>query len=83
MREGRKMNKSFGDQFFEQLNAVKSQTSTESGSSVGYRHIGNSGIAFEAWLRTVCFQKPTPEAYDLAKDAWQAGERWRDEQERL
>ena len=25
---------------------------------------------FEKWLRTVCFQKPTPEAYDLAKDAW-------------
>lgn len=26
---------------------------------------------FEAWLRTVCFQKPTPEAYDLAKEAWE------------
>lgn len=25
---------------------------------------------FEEWLRTVCFQKPTPEACDLAKDAW-------------
>lgn len=25
---------------------------------------------FEEWLRTVCFQKPTPEAYDLARDAW-------------
>ncbi len=25
---------------------------------------------FEAWLRTVCFQKPTPGAYDLAKCAW-------------
>jgi len=25
---------------------------------------------FEAWLRTVCFQKPTPDAYDLAKCAW-------------
>ena len=25
---------------------------------------------FEEWLRTVCFQNPTPEAYDLAKDAW-------------
>ncbi len=25
---------------------------------------------FEIWLRKVCFQKPTPEAYDLAKDAW-------------
>lgn len=25
---------------------------------------------FEKWLRTVCFQPPTPEAYDLAKDAW-------------
>lgn len=27
---------------------------------------------FEAWLRTVCFQSPTPEAYDLAQNAWQA-----------
>ena len=27
-------------------------------------------MTFEAWLRTVCFQRPTPEAYDLAKDAW-------------
>jgi hypothetical protein len=27
---------------------------------------------FEAWLRTTCFQKPTPEAYDLAKEAWKA-----------
>lgn len=26
---------------------------------------------FEPWLREVCFQKPTPEAYDLAKCAWQ------------
>lgn len=26
---------------------------------------------FQVWLRTVCFQKPTPEAYDLAKSAWQ------------
>ena len=25
---------------------------------------------FEEWLRAVCFQKPTPEAYDLARDAW-------------
>lgn len=25
---------------------------------------------FENWLRTACFQKPTPEAYDLAKCAW-------------
>lgn len=25
---------------------------------------------FEKWLRTTCFQKPTPEAYDLAKIAW-------------
>ena len=29
---------------------------------------------FEKWLRTVCFQKPTPEAYDLAWQAWQAAE---------
>jgi len=28
--------------------------------------------AFEEWLRTVCFQKPTQEAYDLAVVAWQA-----------
>ncbi len=27
-------------------------------------------IQFEEWLRTVCFQKPTPDAYDLAKCAW-------------
>jgi hypothetical protein len=27
---------------------------------------------FDKWLRTVCFQKPTPEAYDLAKCAWEA-----------
>jgi hypothetical protein len=25
---------------------------------------------FEGWLRSVCFQKPTDEAYDLARDAW-------------
>ncbi len=25
---------------------------------------------FEEWLRSVCFQKPTLEAYDLAKNAW-------------
>jgi len=25
---------------------------------------------FEKWLRKVCFQKPTQEAYDLAKSAW-------------
>ena len=25
---------------------------------------------FERWLRVVCFQRPTTEAYDLAKDAW-------------
>jgi hypothetical protein len=25
---------------------------------------------FDKWLKTTCFQKPTPEAYDLAKDAW-------------
>lgn len=27
---------------------------------------------FESWLRFVCFQKPTPEAYDLARCAWNA-----------
>ena len=26
--------------------------------------------SFEKWLRTVCFQKPTDEAYNLAKTAW-------------
>jgi hypothetical protein len=26
---------------------------------------------FEIWLRTVCFQAPTKEAYDLAKCAWE------------
>ena len=25
---------------------------------------------FESWLRSICFQKPTKEAYDLAKAAW-------------
>ncbi|MCK5602630.1 hypothetical protein KAR91_12190 [Candidatus Pacearchaeota archaeon] len=25
---------------------------------------------FEEWLRAVCFQRPTQEAYDLAKAAW-------------
>lgn len=30
---------------------------------------------FEKWLRTVCFQKPTPEAYDLAKAAWKQANR--------
>lgn len=25
---------------------------------------------FELWLRAECFQKPTPEAYELAKSAW-------------
>ena len=29
-------------------------------------------MTFEEWLRTVCFQKPTNEAYDLAKTAWDA-----------
>jgi hypothetical protein len=28
---------------------------------------------FEEWLKTVCFQKPTREAYDLARDAWKEG----------
>ena len=27
---------------------------------------------FEKWLRTVCFQKPTKEAYELAECAWRA-----------
>lgn len=29
------------------------------------------GLDFDVWLKTVCFQKPTPEAYDLAKCAWE------------
>ena len=29
-------------------------------------------MEFEEWLRTACFQKPTPEAYNLAKVAWNA-----------
>jgi len=28
--------------------------------------------SFDTWLKTVCFQKPTPEAYDLAKSAWKS-----------
>lgn len=27
-------------------------------------------MKFEEWLRSACFQQPTPEAYDLAKSAW-------------
>jgi hypothetical protein len=34
---------------------------------------------FETWLRTVCFQEPTPEAYDLAKSAWKEVARRRGE----
>jgi hypothetical protein len=33
------------------------------------------GSDFESWLRSVCFQAPTPEAYDLAKSAWAESER--------
>ena len=34
---------------------------------------------FEEWLRSVCFQKPTPEAYDLDKDAYKlAKQHWLD-----
>jgi hypothetical protein len=29
---------------------------------------------FEGWLRTECFQKPTDEAYELAKAAWKFAE---------
>ena len=29
-------------------------------------------MTFDEWLRTVCFQKPTNEAYDLAKTTWDA-----------
>ena len=31
--------------------------------------------AFEKWLRTVRFQKPTPEAYGLAWRAWKAAQK--------
>ena len=34
----------------------------------------DKNMKFETWLRTVCFQNPTPEAYDLAKCAWQAAQ---------
>lgn len=27
-------------------------------------------MTFDHWLHTVCFQKPTPEAFDLALSAW-------------
>ena len=27
---------------------------------------------FDAWLKSFCFQKPTPEAYELAKLAWES-----------
>jgi len=30
---------------------------------------------FETWLRSVCFQKPPAEAYDLAKGAWEESAR--------
>jgi hypothetical protein len=29
-------------------------------------------MSFEEWLRTVYFQKPTKEAYELAECAWKA-----------
>ncbi len=32
--------------------------------------VENINEDFDKWLKTVCFQKPTPEAYDLAKEAW-------------
>lgn len=31
-------------------------------------------IEYKAWLRRACFQKPTPEAYDLAWQAWKAAQ---------
>ena len=31
-------------------------------------------LTFDEWLKTVFFQAPTPEAYDLAKDAWKAAQ---------
>lgn len=34
--------------------------------------IETSKVEFEKWLPTVCFQRPTPEAYDLAWQAWKA-----------
>jgi len=32
---------------------------------------------FDQWLKTVCFQKPTPEAYDLAKSAFEYAKKLR------
>ncbi len=29
-------------------------------------------MKYDRWLPTVCFQEPTPEAYDLAWEAWEA-----------
>ncbi|MCK5602050.1 hypothetical protein KAR91_09280 [Candidatus Pacearchaeota archaeon] len=31
--------------------------------------------SFEGWLRTACFQSPTVQAYDLAKEAWKESKR--------
>jgi len=31
-------------------------------------------LDFEYWLKQTCFQQPTPEAYDLAKSAWEAAD---------
>ena len=50
----------------EVLPDVKTKTSGTSSDSE------RSGLlcGFDEWLRTVCFKKPTQEAYDLAKSAW-------------
>ena len=53
------------------------QSSIHTGSGAIFGDLSTSSCpaereAFEVWLRTVCFQKPTPEAHDLARDAWHA-----------
>ena len=40
--------------------------------SIASRELAWEEDDFKAWLNSVCFQRPTPEAYDLARDAWKA-----------
>ena len=40
-------------------------------ASEAFDPVSAGSAAFEAWLRTTCFQEPTPGAYDLAKCAWE------------
>jgi hypothetical protein len=32
-------------------------------------------LTFDEWLKTVCFRRPTREAYDLARAAWREAKR--------